>query len=487
MKNESRLIPFPATFLLLAVACLAAYGMLHRANFLLVGTVLLIVAVIPLPAVERIPWYLTLTAVAIGSALVHTILSSRTGAALLLFTAGALGSRGLLHGARREILARFEERFDTLRKEVRRLRALREKKENEWNEAQSFLDEIHTQFQAVRFIGTSLRFEETWNEISRGALRLFGSEPLLHLPRIAENIPEGYYPPRNLVSSSSLGRAPLFPDDLVGPEEGFADTTAAIYWEKASRGEPVRIRLGREHFAAWIPFTLGNGKRVVVHIVGRREEFLGQGGHKREENTFSETRLEHLKANALEIFVNQVGQSLEKLRLYELAVSQSRTDLMTGLPHHARFETILSEEMSRARDAGKPLSLLICDIDRFKRINDTYGHLAGDAVIVHIARLLRNRVRISDTVARYGGEEFVVILPGTPVSGANEIAERIREMIEATPAGVHGPTGEVSVPLTISIGGTELNDGDSLADLIERADQALYSAKRGGRNRVVIK
>ena len=161
------------------------------------------------------------------------------------------------------------------------------------------------------------------------------------------------------------------------------------------------------------------------------------------------------------------------------------TDGLTGVHNRRYFESRCLEEVQAARRSGLPLVCLLLDVDHFKRINDTHGHPAGDAVLRYVARLIRAQLRGSDVVARYGGEEFVLLLPGTPLPAALETAERIRRVIAAQTMPVPVPE---PLRITVSIGAAALLPGDDpaalAADLVQRADQALYAAKQGGRNRV---
>jgi diguanylate cyclase (GGDEF)-like protein/hemerythrin-like metal-binding protein len=137
----------------------------------------------------------------------------------------------------------------------------------------------------------------------------------------------------------------------------------------------------------------------------------------------------------------------------------------------------MSRELARARRFRHPLSIVILDLDHFKRVNDQYGHPAGDQVLVATARLLSTRVRESDFVARWGGEEFAVIASVTDAAGAARLAEKLRALMEVTHL---GPAGAV----TGSFGVAEMRPDDTVESLLERADEALYAAKAGGRNQV---
>ena len=157
------------------------------------------------------------------------------------------------------------------------------------------------------------------------------------------------------------------------------------------------------------------------------------------------------------------------------------TDGLTQVNNRRHFDETLEREFLRARRHQRPLALLVLDIDYFKRINDQFGHLAGDQVLRELASLVQGRVRRDETVARYGGEEFVVLLPETGVDGAVSLAENLRARIEAHVFVFQG----VTIPVTVSIGCAEASAADSTApDLFRRADEKLYAAKQGGRNRV---
>jgi diguanylate cyclase (GGDEF)-like protein len=157
------------------------------------------------------------------------------------------------------------------------------------------------------------------------------------------------------------------------------------------------------------------------------------------------------------------------------------TDPMTGCANRRALEDRVRTELAWARQAKRPLSILVTDVDKFKRVNDEHGHAVGDAVIRHVAEVLKAGVRRSDLVARYGGEEFCVLLPQADAAHAAALAERLRQTLAG------GPVPEVGLSITASFGvaGFAAADDESWEDLFRRADAALYAAKEGGRNRVV--
>ncbi len=160
-----------------------------------------------------------------------------------------------------------------------------------------------------------------------------------------------------------------------------------------------------------------------------------------------------------------------------------RMTIVDGLTqiHNKRylFES-LEREIIRSRRHDRPLSALMFDIDFFKRINDHYGHLAGDYVLRELAETVQSRIRRDEVFARYGGEEFVIVLPETEMEGATALAETLREKVKEHSFVFQGE----KIPVTISIGCALVKDNDTATELIQRADEKLYEAKRGGRNRV---
>jgi diguanylate cyclase len=159
---------------------------------------------------------------------------------------------------------------------------------------------------------------------------------------------------------------------------------------------------------------------------------------------------------------------------------QASEDPLTGLANRRLLDRRLAAEIARARREIKPLSAISLDLDHFKRVNDTFGHAAGDEVLVHVAHILRAELRGADLAARSGGEEFCLLLPGIAGDDAWSVAERIRQRVEANPTELEGGT---SVPVTVSLGIATLQQDDSADALLARADQAMYRAKRDGRNR----
>ena len=167
----------------------------------------------------------------------------------------------------------------------------------------------------------------------------------------------------------------------------------------------------------------------------------------------------------------------------QLSIEMAITDALTGLYNRRYMETHVGTLVDQAVARGKPLSVLILDIDYFKSINDTHGHDAGDDVLQDFAIRIRKSIRGIDLACRYGGEEFVVVMPETDMAVATMVAERLRRRIASEPFPIQ--KGARMIEVTISIGIAALGPSDNAAAVIKRADQALYRAKRDGRNRVV--
>jgi diguanylate cyclase (GGDEF)-like protein len=188
-----------------------------------------------------------------------------------------------------------------------------------------------------------------------------------------------------------------------------------------------------------------------------------------------------------DVFLYLIGQasaSAENIALHELVTEQSVTDELTGLANDRAFRRLIEKEAARADRFGHHLSLLMLDIDDFKQVNDTHGHLQGDEVLRMIGRVLRSEARSVDEPARYGGEEFALALPETAVEGAVELAERIRQRIESEE--VARLNGSGSLKVTASLGAASIPaSAENVQDLIAAADRALYEAKRVGKNRAV--
>ena len=181
--------------------------------------------------------------------------------------------------------------------------------------------------------------------------------------------------------------------------------------------------------------------------------------------------------------VRQAETAIDNVLLHEEAERLSITDGLTGVWNRRHLDLRSSEELRRARRFGEPFSLVLVDVDDFKRVNDTHGHQTGDAVLVELAGRLASSVREVDTVARYGGEEFCLLLPRTDVGGAELLAEKVRDAV----ASAAFPTDGGELHVTVSVGvATHPVHGGTVPQLMSAVDAALYRAKRAGKNRVEV-
>ena len=188
------------------------------------------------------------------------------------------------------------------------------------------------------------------------------------------------------------------------------------------------------------------------------------------------------RRDMLGVIANQVAVSMQNARMYEALEEQATTDGLTGLVNHRTFQERFQAMLGRADRHDLAVSLLLTDIDHFKKINDSYGHPTGDDVLRRVAAILKASARKIDIVARYGGEEFALVLEGTDRAGALQLAERIRQEVEDQSF----PSSKGTFGATLSIGVASYpDDSRDKPEIIARADQALYSAKHGGRNRTV--
>ncbi|WP_203141814.1 sensor domain-containing diguanylate cyclase [Marinobacter mangrovi] len=180
---------------------------------------------------------------------------------------------------------------------------------------------------------------------------------------------------------------------------------------------------------------------------------------------------------------DMAGGKLALEQANEQLLRLSETDRLTGLLNRGTWESLLQADYERCRRYGNDSVLVMFDIDHFKSVNDTYGHVAGDEVIRRTSDVLRSNLRHADLAGRYGGEEFAIVLPETTVDGAVALCERIRQTIESSPV----DTGTARISYTISLGVAPITDDtETPTQWIERADAALYEAKEGGRNQTCV-
>lgn len=212
--------------------------------------------------------------------------------------------------------------------------------------------------------------------------------------------------------------------------------------------------------------TINEQHKALVDTILRLEAALKSGQDRREIENIMEFLKDHTKRHFL--VDEELFRSLEQL---------ASTDLLTSAWNRRHFQKVVEGEIHRSTRYGHPVSLLLLDIDHFKRVNDTFGHPVGDQVLRDVANCIRSTVRLSDSLTRWGGEEFLVLMPNTGLSSSTALAERIRECIAT-----HTFDGIGAV--TASIGVAEYLPSNSLDQWVDRADRAMYRAKDKGRNQV---
>ena len=242
-----------------------------------------------------------------------------------------------------------------------------------------------------------------------------------------------------------------------------AKNKSVVY--KPTPDEDDKARMSFMKSLMFVPFYAEKRLLGVFFISGRTE------------NMFDAKQVE-----SMEILASQIAIALEKVYLYEEVQQMSILDGLTGLYVHRYLQEKMDNELKRASRYENDISVIMADIDFFKDINDTYGHLAGDYILKNIALLLKNNTTPADTVARYGGEEFFIVLPDSDKITAGDVAEKIRSDVEKYPFRFN----DKDIKVTMSFGVASF-PGDAIVkrSLIEKADKALYKAKESGRNMVV--
>ncbi|MDP3847780.1 MAG: diguanylate cyclase [Pseudomonas sp.] len=270
-------------------------------------------------------------------------------------------------------------------------------------------------------------------------------------------------------------RLATFQGSLKDAHEGYADSMSAA----RELDSALREQVGGLHSSVEDATELDQLKQVVEGrlngLLSTMDQYQRQRGG-----------VEQVMAERLQTLVERVASMEVEAKGFRDHLEEQRqkalTDPLTGLPNRAAWDERLELEMARWQRYGGDLLLGIVDIDHFKRINDNYGHLAGDKVLKIIADELSKRLRKTDFMARFGGEEFALLIPSTPLAGAEQLLETLRAAIEACPFHFKGER----VTITLSAGISAFVSGERSEAVFERADQALYRAKRGGRNRTEL-
>lgn len=257
------------------------------------------------------------------------------------------------------------------------------------------------------------------------------------------------------------------------------DSEYKLFWPNDCRDRKIydmMSGMGREYIVSEDRktgvFPLISGKNILGCVAAR-------------------STIDKLTPNEID-YINQLTKqssaTIERANVYAEALKHATLDALTGLNNRRQFELRLKQEYASATRQKHPLCAMMIDIDFFKKINDTYGHAAGDKVLKTVANVIKDKLREYDIPSRYGGEEFCVLLPQTKIEEANIVAQRLRAAIEKTVIETFDEKNSENkkISVTISLGLTQLNEKDSAEDLYMRADKALYEAKERGRNRVIV-
>lgn len=199
--------------------------------------------------------------------------------------------------------------------------------------------------------------------------------------------------------------------------------------------------------------------------------------------------LHEKEVECIEQLANQAATTINRANVYAEILKHATLDALTNFYNRRQLQERLKQEVSSAKRQEKPLCAIMCDIDFFKSVNDTYGHAAGDYVLKVVSRVIKRHLRDYDIAGRYGGEEFVILLPFTDIDAAEMVANRLRAAVEAEKINIGKINPEVSqqsINVTISLGVRKLSENDTPDTLIQNADKALYKAKEEGRNRAVV-
>ncbi len=243
--------------------------------------------------------------------------------------------------------------------------------------------------------------------------------------------------------------------------------------------EEISAEIGELEAAATPGASFDDLKLAVDERVGRVRAVLGSFIVQQEQRHATYARQIEFLTRELRAFEHEADTIRQSL---EAEHRKAYRDMLTGVPNRLALEERLRLEFEKVRRYNHGLVIAVIDIDHFKRVNDNYGHKAGDKVLSYIASICHERLRASDFFARYGGEEFVALFPETSMENACALCEQLREKVEDTNVGYRGKR----VPVTISIGLYKVDRNDTPDLAFERADRALYKAKQTGRNRIIV-
>jgi diguanylate cyclase (GGDEF)-like protein len=341
----------------------------------------------------------------------------------------------------------------------------------------------HDEFAALgeEFNKMSRQLEERLQELNQerarlqDAMRRIGETFAANLDReglleiVVKTAVDGVGADAGRASVRPSASAPLEQVAITGSVDGLEEAVRAAEAKVLETGEPCEATVD-DVAALSHPMRRGDDVHArvsgVVSVARRDRPF-----------SVAERELFHYLAE-------QAAVSIENVGLHETVERQAVTDELTGLFNRRRFQEAMATEVERSKRFGQPVGLVLLDLDDFKTVNDTYGHQQGDLVLREVARVLRETSREIDEPARYGGEELAVVLPGTDLEGAYNLAERVRAGIEELALPLLDGDGVLRVTASFGVA-TLPGSADDMRELVAAADEALYRAKRAGKNRTV--
>jgi diguanylate cyclase (GGDEF)-like protein len=333
------------------------------------------------------------------------------------------------------------------------------------------LSEIYTLYHISRTIATLLDIQEMFRQIT-GIIKKhipFDRVSLYLLDDAREKLELSFFSGLNVGQSVSLTPGEGTPGRIVESGEHIHIRDLAVFYETFS--DFLHVPGEEKRDGAFIGIALKVHNTTIGALgVDRAEKYS----------------LTVDDMDFMAVLSHQLAAGVEKSRLFGKIEQLSQTDGLTGLYNHRVFEERLTQEVNRRNRTEKPLSLIMIDIDHFKKFNDNYGHQAGDTVLRELSRVLLDQSRSTtiDVCCRYGGEEFALITPELELHNAVRVAERIRKAVESHPFSIKRRDPSCTVTISLGVAGMGGTDDLTPEELVKKADEALYLSKKNGRNQV---
>jgi len=324
-------------------------------------------------------------------------------------------------------------------------------------------------------------------EIALGQMKALRQAPTVRNYEIWYTYATGYHPALNQQVNATLkAKGTISEADLTQIYEHYL-SPERLTDRIDEVGSQVKGEI--DQVMAMIDAMVGSASSYTESLVGASEQLVQskdrEGLRAIVESLVQTTKTMELSNKKLEERLSASKREINELQVnLEVVRTESLTDPLTQLSNRKFFDSTLENSIADASAKNESLSLVLTDIDHFKKFNDSFGHLTGDQVLRLVAMSVKHNVKGKDTAARYGGEEFAIILPNTPLRAAVTVADHIRRAV-MTKELMKRSTGEQLGRVTLSLGVASLHQGDTGQSLIERADDCLYAAKRHGRNRVM--